>query len=264
MTNKLRAIGAVAFIALAISGSSVVFAQGPAADYYSDGVVEFFNGRSCQAETSLSLAIEADSHDPRAYYFRAFSLLRQGRINEARGDMIVGAALEAQQPRRFAIGSALERVQGPDRLMLETFRREARRNAVTQASATVPASAAPQNRTYRERDAEVLREERYVPIDELLRPGAPQAVVAEPAREMPATPPQPAAAPAVTGAPAEQPPADSAPAASNPFGDDPAGSATEPAATPATPPQDTTPPETPATPAEPATTPAEAEDNPFG
>ena len=75
----------------------------------------------------------------------ALTLLRQGRSDEARGDMLVGAALEAQQPRRYAIGAALERVQGGERLLLEGFRRNAHREAVVQASATttLPPMASP-------------------------------------------------------------------------------------------------------------------------
>jgi hypothetical protein len=271
MMNMLRAFGIAAMIAWTWT-SSTVLAQSAAADHYGDGITSYFNGRTRAAEESLSLAIEADSRDPRSYYFRAMCLLRQGRTAEAKGDMMVGAGLEAQQPRRYAIGSALERVQGPNRLMLEKYRRDALTNAVTQTSATVPATKSPApNRTFRERDADVLREERYVPLDELLRPGTPQAIVAEPRREAPPTPPQ-ATGPAMKAAPAEapaaQPPA--AAATTNPFADEPAAassaappSETPPAAAPPaiTPPQNTEP-AAPATP--PATPPAESTENPFG
>jgi hypothetical protein len=40
--------------------------------------------------------------------------------------MEVGASLEARRPKQFAVGAALERVQGSDRLMLEQFRRQGR------------------------------------------------------------------------------------------------------------------------------------------
>jgi hypothetical protein len=272
MMNTLRAFGIAAIIAWTWT-SSTVFAQGVAADHYGDGVTSYFNGRTRAAEESLSLAIEADSRDPRSYYFRAMCLLRQGRIAEAKGDMMVGAGLEAQQPRRYAIGSALERVQGHDRLLLEKYRRDARTNAVVQTSATAPATASPAPiRTFRERDADVLREERYVPLDELLRPGAPQTVVAEPPRQAAPTPPQ-ATGPAMTAAPVE-PPAAQSPATetTNPFADEPAAagspesaappSETPPAAPPAVTPPQNTEPAAPATP--PATPPAESTENPFG
>jgi hypothetical protein len=277
MTNTLRSL---CIVALAAASFASQLQPSIAADFYIDGVNDYFSGRACAAENRLSQAMDADAQDPRVYYFRALSLLRQGRVAEARGDMMVGAAIEAKQPRRFAIGSALERVQGPDRLLLEKYRREARQSSVTQASATTPANSPTRNpnppvtnRTFRERDADVLRQERYVPLEELLRPGAPRMVEAAPIETRPTsaplTPPQSAAAPPVVSAPAEEPAAEqpsTAPAAgeANPFGDDPAGSAAEPAApptlTPATPPQT----ETPAESTPPATPPADSGDNPFG
>src|SRR5262245_22599251 len=72
--------------------------------HYGDGVHAYFRGNASRAEESLSSAMALNSQDPRYYYFRALSLLRQGRTAEARGDMQVGAALEAQRPGRFAVG----------------------------------------------------------------------------------------------------------------------------------------------------------------
>ena len=106
---------------------SVFFASARAqepqpAKLYERGVNAFFDGRAHEADTLLSEAIQWNSNDPRAYYFRAFSLLREGRLAEAQGDMLVGATLEVQSPQSHAVGSALERIQGCDRLMLEQFR----------------------------------------------------------------------------------------------------------------------------------------------
>ena len=142
----------------------------------------------------LSEALTFNSQDPRAYYFRALSLLRQGRVDEARGDMLVGAMVEAQSPQRYGIGMALERVQGPSRLMLEEFRCNARRDGAVQAT-TMTSAPAPQLITPQERDSGVLREKRVVPLEELLRPGGPQTFADEPAQ--PPTPPQ-------AGTPAER------------------------------------------------------------
>jgi hypothetical protein len=245
---------------------------------YDEGVNAYFSGRASQAETCLSEAIQANSQDPRAYYFRAFSLLRQGHVAEARGDMLVGAMLEAQSPHREPIGTALERIQGCDRLMLEEFRRNARRNVAVPAAATsgLPSSAtATPTPSPLDYAPEMLRERRVVPIDELLRPGGPQSVVENPATNATPLPPQNAGP--ESGKKAEQP--NPAPGSEkDPFADDSAKPATEstppPAATPVTPPQTApaTPPQaTPATspqtgPAPPApTTPSDKkDDNPFG
>ncbi len=170
------------------------WAQEPqVAKLYNQGVDAYFGGRTCQAEALLSEAIQWNSQDPRAYYFRAFSLLRQGHVAEARGDMLVGAMLEAQSPHRYAVGSALERIQGSDRLMLERFRCNARRNVVLQTSATEqlpPHARTPRPQTFNKSESSVLRENRIVPLEELLRPGGPRSIVEEPTSTSPPIPPQ--------------------------------------------------------------------------
>jgi hypothetical protein len=282
MTNHLRILSTFSFCLLASS----LFAEQPQpAKLYEQGVNAYFGGRSCQADALLSEAIQAKSKDPLAYYFRALALLREGRVAEARGDMLVGANLEARSPNHQAIGAALERIQGSDRLMLEEFRRSARQNLVGQASASETAppqttgnqqpSAAgllsPQRpSTFKETDADVLREKRIVPIEELLRPGGPHSIVDDqaPPAETPANPPTDNAAPASTPA-------------ANPFEDDNQKSSTDktkpaektmptppqttPAATPpaATPPAATPPAAVPPTSTPPAT-PPKTDDNPFG
>lgn len=231
------------------------------ANSYGQGVNAYFAGRSCQAESLLSIAIEFNSQDPRPYYFRALSLLRQGRLAEARGDMLVGAMAEAQLPHRFAIGSALERVQGADRLMLEEFRRNARRDVTAQGH--LPANAAANSQKFVERDSAVLREQRVVPLDELLRPGGPQSIRVEAANA-----PQNAATQA--DIPAEKPATGPGAESPDPFADDAEKPATDAAPAAKTPPQETPEPVPPANPPQetpepvpPANPPADDE-NPFG
>ena len=96
---------------------------------YGRGVDAYFAGNSSEAEQLLGQAIGEFPDDPRPYYFRALTLVRAGRSDEARSDMEVGAMLEARHPKQFAIGSALERVQGGDRLLLEEYRRKGREAA---------------------------------------------------------------------------------------------------------------------------------------
>jgi hypothetical protein len=213
----------------------------------------------------LSQAIEFNSQDPLAYYFRALTLWREGHCAEARGDMMTGAMLEAQQSHRYDVGSALVRIQGPARLMLEQIRRDARMSAV-QASGAVPAAsgpaAAPNASINLPGESDVLRERRVVPLEELLRPGGPHTIPDETPAELPPQTKSPAA-PAAPTAPGATGP--------NPFGDDSADqpapkaapsvppSAAPPAAPPKTPPQENTP-----KPAQPAKPPAGADENPFG
>jgi tetratricopeptide (TPR) repeat protein len=279
MGNHFQAFGVMAIAGAAFLAASAK-AQVPQSANYEQGVNAYFGGRSQQAEAFLSSAIEADPNDPRAYYFRAFSLLRQGRTNEALGDMQTGALLEAQQPHRFAIGAALELVQGPDRLKLEEFRRNARASAPGRLPTAV--NPAVQVRGYREIDADVLRAQRIVPLEELLRPGGPRAIAAEPAAEPTITPPQgglpTAKSPEQSAATSAQQPAaatakEPAPgpvAETNPFGDDAEQTAPK-AAPPVVPPQEAaktapptvTPPQEAPKPEPPANPPAEVE-NPFG
>jgi hypothetical protein len=268
MTNICRTLSLVTVVALVLTAAGQSWAQS-AASYYEAGVNAFFAGRTDEAESRLSEAISYDPSDPRAYYFRAFALARQGRCAEARGDMMTGAQMEATSPRQAAIGSALERIQGPNRLMLEAIRRQARLEA---GVASGVATGASQNAIVLPGEENTLRQRRVVPIDEFLRPGGPRTFT-EPAPQVTnEIPPQapaatmPAAKPAEsTAAPAKQ----AQPAASNPFGDDsqPAGPKppvtppqavpTPPTAPPATPPQNAT--ETPPA----ATPPADSSDNPF-
>lgn len=93
---------------------------------YGQGVHAYFSADDDQAERYLTRAIQGDKNDPRPYYFRAMSRLRQGRDLDARRDMETGAAIEAWAPDRYAVGRALLRVQGRHRLLLEDFRRRAR------------------------------------------------------------------------------------------------------------------------------------------
>ncbi len=250
---------------------------------YERGVNAYFAGRTSDAEAALYEAIQSNPQDPRTYYFRALSLLRQGRSDEARGDMLTGAMLEAQAPRHFAVGSALERIQGRERLMLEQFRRDARRDARVQASGANPITpiVTPTTFVQPEPDAAVIRQHRVVPLEELLRPEGPRPVVeSAPAPHSPASPPkgpEKSPSPSTSALPPDGSPATPSPTATpavppspptgNPFEDDsskqPAAAPAPPSASPATPPQPAPSQPTPAV--KPSTTPPAAEEeNPFG
>ncbi len=246
--TPLRSIGLLSLAGWAIlsPGLAAGVERHTATSLYSRGVHAYFAGRASEAESLFSSALGLDDEDPRFRYFRALSRLRLGRQSEARTDMAVGAALEAARPNRYAVGTALQRVQGSDRLVLERYRREARSQAVT-VGAEIARQRAEQMSA---RDAGAVREKVVIPLEELLRPGDPQALSAEEAARRAEMVRPAAAAPAVPGEVA--PPATEAAAEDNPFLDD-----TGPAREPAAPRSEPT--------ATPVAAPAadDAEDNPF-
>src|SRR5262245_48701035 len=84
---------------------------------YGRGVHAFFAGHLSEAEQMFTDCANSGSTDPRVYYFRGIARLRQGRQYEAEEDFKIGAAFEARDPgMRYGIGSALQRIQGPERV----------------------------------------------------------------------------------------------------------------------------------------------------
>ncbi|MBA4015758.1 MAG: hypothetical protein C0483_01080 [Pirellula sp.] len=186
------------------------------ASVYHEGLKSFYAGDNRSAHETLSQAIDAGSKDPRCYYIRGFANARLGRMPEAQQDFTKGAELEAQDFDVFYnVSQALERIQGPERRSLETYRTAGRKNALAAV--------------------EKIRLEQFQRFD----PTAVAAPAANPpAAEVPAAAPaandasnpfgtQPAA-PAMPATPAT-PPADP----SNPFGTSTPPAAAPPAAPPA-------------------------------
>jgi hypothetical protein len=93
---------------------------------YGSGVRAFYRGQLDQAIRDFDLATAYGSQDPRVYFFRGVAKLRQGRSNEARFDFADGARLEAAHGRKD-VGSAIQRIQGAERQVLEEYRRQAKR-----------------------------------------------------------------------------------------------------------------------------------------
>jgi hypothetical protein len=107
------------------------------------GVHDFYQGRYFEAIEHFDQAVGADGRDARVYFFRGLAKQRLGWTDEARTDFLLGSQLEVALKRRD-VGTALQRVQGPDRLILERYRREARalpeamvRNVVPQSRASI-------------------------------------------------------------------------------------------------------------------------------
>jgi hypothetical protein len=193
---------------------------------YGQGVHAYFSGRSAQADELLSTAIAVDPQDPRPYYFRGLARLRQGRRADAISDLQIGASLEAQQLNRYAIGAALMRVQGADRLLLEQYRRAGR---LAERQYRVERDRERYEQVQR-REPEVLHLKATIALDQLLGPNGSQPVVAWGRSPRPVSASTSAASLPVASA--------AAPASSdNPFPDDPltlgpSGTASAPAARP--------------------------------
>lgn len=199
---------------------------------YGNGVHAYFSGDFQCSYDALSGVIEAGSNDPRAHYFRGLSALKLGRIDEAEADFQQGANLEADGRGSVgsrAIGLALERVQGCDRLKLEQYRSRSRVAALERDRGAT-------RRRYSdiyEPESDVLRRrrpERIEPAEPVAAP-KPKAVEAEEgeaveeaadaeATEEPATEKPRAEAEEEPAEPAE--PAEKPSDGANPFADEPA------------------------------------------
>jgi Tfp pilus assembly protein PilF len=209
MSRNARRIAVFSAFTTVLLSSSAAGAQTMDADtFYSQGVHAYFSGQSAAAERSLSTALAINPNDPRSYYFRALCELRQGRADEARSDMQMGAALEAQSPNRFAVGAALERVQGGNRLLLEQYRRDGR---MSEASLRAQRDLKRYEQV-RQREPDVLHQKATIPLDSLLGANGTRPVVVLERSPRPRTSLPTASAPAPIGAAA---PAD------DPFHDDP-------------------------------------------
>jgi hypothetical protein len=127
---------------LVLLGCGVVLlstASAPAQDavlgqLYGNGVHAYFAGDFTRSYEQLSAAVTAGSRDPRVYYFRGMAYLKLGRAPEATLDFQKGAELESKDLNRsFNVARSLERIQGPARQQLETYRVDARLAALAEA-----------------------------------------------------------------------------------------------------------------------------------
>lgn len=211
--KTLLSLGCIASLLVA----SVSEAQSPVlAEMYGRGVHQYFAGDLMNAHQSLTMAIDAGSDDPRAYYFRGLVNAATGREDEAKSDWKLAAQMESTSPMAGLVGQSLRRVQGSTRLQLEMVRQQTklqdRGNAKVRAQARV--------QELRQSEAQVLRG-------------------AQPAAPMPAPSRTAGAAPAAGNPFARDDAATPAPATvaedvhSDPFKDDAAGAPAAGGAAPA-------------------------------
>jgi len=94
---------------------------------YDKGVHAYFSSDYAKAFQRLTAAIDAGSRDPRVFYFRGLAYLQLGRSPEAGMDFRKAADLESKDLNKYYnVGRSLERVQGSQRQLLESYRVEAR------------------------------------------------------------------------------------------------------------------------------------------
>ena len=93
---------------------------------YGDGVHSFYSGDFQQSHDYLSQVVDLGTDDPRVYYFRGLSALQLGKRKAADADFKKGADFEAKRGNMRTVSRAIERIQGPDRLLLEQCRATAR------------------------------------------------------------------------------------------------------------------------------------------
>ena len=128
------ALSAAAFALLSVVLMNSAAAQNAVlAELYGRGVHAYYAGDNHAAEQFLSMAINNGSKDPRAFYFRGLVACASGNTYAAEADWQRGAELEASGQANAAIGRALARFQGNDRIKLERIRQQARIQALANA-----------------------------------------------------------------------------------------------------------------------------------
>ena len=106
-----------------------VFGKANEADsLYGKGVHAFFDADYQGAAKLLAKVEELGSEDPRSYFFLGLAQLRLGQIDKAEATLEKAAAFEwtGRTARDFNVSDALKRIQGKERLYVESFRRQAK------------------------------------------------------------------------------------------------------------------------------------------
>ncbi len=143
--------------------------------WYSQGVHAYFAGNLRVAEQMLSRAVDAGTQDPRVYYFRAMARLRQGRRADAAADLSLGADLEVRDTQGlYPVGRSLERIQGQQRLIIESHRRRAQTVAFRQRQQR----SRLRYESLQRREEDVLRRQITVPLEQVGKTGDAPAVSA--------------------------------------------------------------------------------------
>lgn len=130
--SALTAFALAATLGL-ISAESATAQNAILAEMYGRGVHAFYAGNYTEAQRYLSMAIDNQIQDPRAYYFRGMVAECSGRQYDAESDWQIGAQMEASGRTNRAIGRSLARFQGSARIKLEEIRQKAKLDALANA-----------------------------------------------------------------------------------------------------------------------------------
>jgi hypothetical protein len=134
MKNSLLTVFVFAATTLGLSATESATAQNSVlTELYGRGVHAYYAGNTTDAFRYLSMAIDQEIQDPRAYYFRGIVAQASGRPYEAESDWKTGAEMEANGRISGDIGRSLARFQGSARIKLEEIRQEARLMALANA-----------------------------------------------------------------------------------------------------------------------------------
>lgn len=100
------------------------FYENPAAELrYGVGLYRFHSDRFADAEIEFLAAIRVNPQDARYWYYLGLSRYLQGKLDQAEADFQTGAKLERRGlPATRQINASLERVQGPLRRTLNSYR----------------------------------------------------------------------------------------------------------------------------------------------
>jgi hypothetical protein len=91
--------------------------------HFAAGLNFYFERDYANAEKEFLLTVENDSTDARYYYFLGLSRLAQNKRRDANDDFDQGAALEhLNRPSPAAVSESLERIQGPERRIVNDVR----------------------------------------------------------------------------------------------------------------------------------------------
>lgn len=238
------AIAGFALLLLASSAGPLEAQDAVLAQFYGNGVHQYFAGNYDRAAADLTTAIDGGSKDPRAYYFRALTALRRGDSASAESDLRAGASLESADVSQFyPVGKSLERVQGADRKTVERHRAIARAEAFQRRHDRDLLRYEQRRRA----ESQVLRSSGVAPMVKPPAPAVaeppvpgPEPADDDPFADKPVTTPasakpaeKPVAAPPVAAPPAEapaadmpaEPPAAEGEPAADPFSEEPAADA---------------------------------------
>ena len=126
MRQRTVRVGVTLLCLSLLQGVACCGTNSNSAKFYGQGVHQFFQGQYADAIRDFDIAVRYDSEDARIYFFRGIAKDRIGATAEAADDLQRGARLEALI-RRSNVGRSLQRIQGPERLKVEHYRREARK-----------------------------------------------------------------------------------------------------------------------------------------